>query len=404
MTALPWRLAVNLQAVLTQAAWVGVRLMIGYRALDAGADPVLLGFFAASFAVPALAAALPVGRYSDRFGGAVVVLVGVVIVLAGVLAAAWTFDLLVLLAASVVIGLGHLMAVVGAQTFVAHRTSGGATDGAFGTLTASASIGQFLGPPLVTIGAALGGSASRPDTSVGLLAAGACALAALPFFVVLRRVDHSTRSVRAANRESPSGVGAMLLSAGMWRALLVSGAVLATMDLMYAFVPVWALENRVGVIAVGWLLALRALVSVLSRYSIDRLVRGFGRKALLIIAMSIAVASLALLPFVDGYGAIAVMIGLGIGLGLPQPLTLSWVIGISRSSDLGAALGLRMTANRLAQVTMPIAVSVVAAPLGVAAVFWANAVILACSVAVVAGSQPGPFPETGPLDVIEDHG
>jgi MFS family permease len=171
------------------------------------------------------------------------------------------------------------------------------------------------------------------------------------------------------------------------------------MDLVYAFVPVWATENNVDVVAVGWLLALRALVSVLSRFGLSKLVDRFGRKVLLLIAMSVGVASLVALPFSNEYSAIAVMIGLGVCLGLPQPLTLAWVVGITQSRDHGAALGLRMTGNRLAQVSIPVAVSAFAAPVGVAGIFWANALLLTVAAALVARSNPdGPTPSGPPLD------
>ena len=98
--------------------------------------------------------------------------------------------------------------------------------------------------------------------------------------------------------------------------------------------------------------------------------------------------SLVALPFVDAWGAIGVMIGLGICLGLPQPLTMAWVINLTRRRDHGAALGLRMTANRFAQVTVPVVVGVAAAPLGVAGIFWANAVLLFVSSVLVVYSDP----------------
>ena len=103
--------------------------------------------------------------------------------------------------------------------------------------------------------------------------------------------------------------------------------------------------------------------------------------------------SLAARPLVGPYGAIAVMIGLGLGLGIPQPLTMAWVVSLTASSSPGAVLGLRMKVNRLAQITLPIAVGSFAAPLGVLGIFWANAALLLGAIAVVAGSDAGRPPE-----------
>nr|WP_306919690.1 MULTISPECIES: MFS transporter [unclassified Arthrobacter] len=162
---------------------------------------------------------------------------------------------------------------------------------------------------------------------------------------------------------------------------------------MYAFVPVWATEKNIGAPVVGLLLALRAAVSVLSRLGLARLIGRFGRKAVLIISITTAVLALIALPLVGPYGAIAVMIGLGLGLGIPQPLTMAWVIALTDPSRHGAVLGLRLAANRLAQISMPLAVGTLAAPFGVLGIFWTNAAVLLGALSVIAGSDVGRKPD-----------
>ena len=175
----------------------------------------------------------------------------------------------------------------------------------------------------------------------------------------------------------------------MWRSLAVSGAVLVTLDLMYAFVPVWAVEQGISATTVGFLLAIRALVSVISRFGLTRLVSVFGRKPLIICSIAAAVAGLVALPFSGTWGAVGVMIGLGLGLGIPQPLTMAWVTSLTPSESHGATLGMRLTANRLAQISLPLAVGAFAAPLGVLGIFWANAGLLLAAIGIMARSAPG---------------
>lgn len=388
-----WRTALSAQAVLAQAAWVGIRLIIGYRALAEGADPVFLGVLASSFALPALLTALPAGRLADRFGGTAMAFIGLLTAAAGTLTMLAVRGLPILLAASALIGLGHLMVMVGQQAFVAHVSSKGSTDSAFGTLTAAASIGQLIGPPAVTLVASLGiRDGAAPDTTLGLLVCLGFSALATPAYFFLRRTDAGLRKGRRKTAAEPVSVAGVLKAPGLWRSLVVSGAVLVTVDLMYAFVPVWATEQNVSAAVVGMLLALRAAVSVASRVGLTRLIARFGRKAMLIASIGAAVLSLAALPLVGPLGAIAVMIGLGLGLGIPQPLTMAWVVSLTASSSHGAVLGLRMTVNRLAQITLPIAVGSFAAPLGVLGIFWANAALLLGAIAVVAGSDAGQPP------------
>jgi hypothetical protein len=98
------------------------------------------------------------------------------------------------------------------------------------------------------------------------------------------------------------------------------------------------------------------------------------------------------LPLTGLYGAFAVMVGLGLGLGIPQPLTMAWVTSPTHAAHHGAALGLRLTVNRFAQISLPIAMCAAAAPLGVLGIFWANAALLMGALVVVAGSDAGAQP------------
>jgi hypothetical protein len=76
------------------------------------------------------------------------------------------------------------------------------------------------------------------------------------------------------------------------------------------------------------------------------------------------------------------MLGLGIGVGIPQPLTMAWVTSLTPSTSHGATLGMRLTSNRLAQITVPLAVGAFASPLGVLGIFWANAGLLLGAIAI----------------------
>lgn len=402
-----WRLPLVFQSAILQAAWVGARLMIGYRALDQGAQALGLGMIAASFAVPALLSALPAGRLADRVGGIRLVFGGVAILVVGIIGAALTTTLPWLIVASAGVGLGQILTGVGQQSFVAEHADRNSTDSAFGFLTSAISVGQVAGPLIVTSIATAGwlsdasdlGSTTpptaAPDTTAALIAAAVLTLLALPACWVLIRIP-TRRTPPLARDERRAGTRAIIRTRGLWRALIVSGIVLASVDMLYAFLPAWAADNFVSVSTVGWLLALRAAVTVLSRVGLGGLVARLGRRILLIFALTVAAVSLCALPFVGAPGAIAVMIGLGIGLGLPQPLTMAWVVARADPSVRGAALGLRLTSNRALQITVPIVVGAMAGPLGSDAIFWTSAVLLGGATAVVISAGTSLDTETPP--------
>ncbi|PPG27795.1 hypothetical protein C5E10_14830 [Pseudoclavibacter sp. RFBG4] len=395
----PWRFALSVQAALLQSAWVGARLMIGYKAVELGATGFALGLVAASFAAPALLAALPVGRLSDRIGGARVALLGVAVFVSGPVLLCWANELWILVVAAAATGIGSLFVMIGQQTFTAHRGRDGTSDGTFAVLTTAASLGQLVGPPIVTLTASVGAvEASAPDTVLGAIACIVLVVLGLLGTPALLRADRQSAAAKRAEAESATDASGgapkrrhrlvdLGRGNGLWRSVAVSAAVLVTVDLLYTFVPLWASEKGVSSVAVGALLAVRALVSVVSRVGLSRLVSRFGRKALLLVSIGCGVGALVALPFVAALGAIPVMVALGVALGIPQPLTMSWVVRITPKEVHGQALGLRMTANRFAQIVLPLGIGAVAGPLGVSVILWANAAVLAAALLIVTGSS-----------------
>lgn len=383
-----WRAALAVQMFVIQVSWVGSRIMLGYRAVELDANAAFIALLASSFAAPALLASVVVGRLTDRYGGGVVSVIGSIFVAIGCLLPLLVSNLSVLLPAAAVIGLGSVGIFVGQQTFVAHRTLGRDSDGDFGNLATAASLGQLLAPPAVTWLAVLVATPSSPDTSLGLLVSAVAGAATLVPSLRLWQVDRAL-PVRAAQDGSTSSMISVMRTPALWRAIVVSGAILVTMDLLYTFIPLWAAERGISATVVGLLLAVRALVSVASRVGLARIVGKFGRKPPLVVAMGCGVIALVALPFSGTAAAFAAMVGLGISLGLPQPLTMAWIVEIVPIRDHGAALGLRMAGNRLAQTVIPIAMVAVAGPLGAAGVILANGVLLAIATVLAGVSDPG---------------
>lgn len=378
-----WRAWLASQSVLAQAVWVAVRLMIGYRAIGLGADASYLALLTAMFAVPALLAALPTGRFADRYGGSVTAAVGLLLGAAGIVVIVLVPGLALLLAGSAAIGLGNMLAMVGQQTVVAHL-SGHDRDAAFGFLSASASAGQMIGPPLVAAASATG-RGGTPDTEVGLLVCLVLSVLAVPVSIPLGVVE---RRRPAPATEAPLGEpGRPVLTAAVWRAMAISGVVLVSMDMLVTFLPVWAVENGVDAADVGLLLALRAAVSLISRVGLGPIVRTVGRVRVIALSTTVAAGAMALLPLVDLPGAALVMVLLGFGLGIPQPLTMAWAVSLTDPARHGYILSLRIGANRLAQIALPLTMSATVAPWGAAGVFWANSsLLLGCTVLAAGGS------------------
>lgn len=401
-----WQWALGVQAAGSQAAWQGIRLMLAYQALAETGSVVFVGVVAAVIALAGLLVSVPSGHLIDRFGGARVAFAGMAVSLLSVIVLLVAHNVVGLLICSVLVGAGYLHVVVAQQGMVARLSVGSSPDEAFGTLTAAASIGQLIGPPLVTMAAIVwAADAAHPNTWAGAAACGILFLVSLPPYVSLRRAERRVPAPRPAPGAPAASLWTVMRMPGIMRSLTVGAAMIVTVDLLGSFIPVWAIANDVSADAVGWLLALRALFTISSRFGIARLVARFGRKVLLVVTLTLTVVALVAFPFSNVWWAIPIMMAIGVGLGLPQPLTLAWMSSLAPAHARGAVFGARMTVNRLAQVTLPLLVASVAGPAGVVAVFWVTAGILASSVFVVATTHSAALNEhASPDDVDRDAG
>jgi MFS family permease len=361
-----------LHSVITQVITFVLRPTSAYRAIELGVSPAWLGALTASFAVVPLLLAVPSGQATDRFGERRVMLAGAVLMaLSGVVFSLEWGGAAGLVLGSVVLGTGHLLSVVGQQAAVANTAGPGRFDSAFGYYTFAASLGQAIGPALITL---LGGSGELPDTTPIFLTATGLGVLLLATTAVLR----IPAGQRVAGDASSRGMGSLLRLPGLLRALLVSCVVLAAVDITLVYLPALGTDRGLAAGAVGLLLTLRAVASMTSRFFLGRLVAFVGRRRLMIASVALSAVSMAVVAaplHPIALGALVVLMGLGLGVG--QPLTMSWLAEVAPAGQRGRAMSLRLTGNRLGQVLIPSAVGLVAAGVGAAGVLAATAAALA---------------------------
>ena len=392
--------AVLTHTALLQTVTFIVRPTISYRALEVGVSPQWLGVIAASFTVVPLGLAVVAGRLTDRHGERLVLWVGagLTAVAALVLLLAGT-SVSVLVVSSMLLGSGQLLSMIGEQSVVAANVGPGGFDRAFSRFTFATSIGQAAGPVLILV---LAGSATLPDTHALLLAATIAAALLVAVTVLLHGSD---RSSRQASQGSAS-LGTALRVPGLGLAILVSLAVIASVDLLVVYLPVLGTERGLPASTIGALLTLRALASMGSRFFLPKLVERCGRGRLLTASIAAAALSVSCLAFhlpVAVLFVVILMVGLALGFG--QPLTMAWVAEASPAEVRATALSLRLTGNRLGQTLVPAGVGLFAAGSGTTGVFLATSGALAATAFVArAGSVPEPGerqPSEGRATVLE---
>ena len=378
-----------LHSTLTQVVTFVLRPTTAYRAVELDVPAAWLGALTASFAVVPLLLAVPSGQATDRFGERRVMLAGAaLLLLSAVVFASERAGAAGLVVGSVVLGTGHLLSVVAEQAAVANSAGSGRFDTAFGHYTFAASLGQAAGPALITV---LGGSGALPDTRPLFLAATVLGAVLLGVTTLVRT------PVRERSSTAP-GTGSMatlLRLPGLLRALTVSCVVLAAVDITLVYLPALGADRGLAAGAVGLLLTLRAVASMVSRFFLGRLVRRTGRRRLMMGSVALSALSMAAVALPLPVGVLAVLVLLlGLGLGVGQPLTMSWLAEVAPAGQRGRAMSLRLTGNRLGQVLIPSGVGLLAAGFGAAGVLWATAGALA-AVGVAArrlavDGDPGP--------------
>lgn len=383
---LPWFYG---HTLLVQAVTFILRPTAVYRAIELDVPAQWLGALGASFAIVPLVLAVPSGQAADRFGERRVMALGAILTVA----AAGAFAVLGgtvwgLLLASILLGVGHLCAVVGQQALVANRTDRTRYDTAFGHYTFAASAGQALGPFLIVL---FGGTRAIPDTDAIFASAVGMSAVLVVLALLLPAVKLTTK---AREQASTGSVRTLLRRPGTARALTVSCIVLAAVDISLVYLPVLGDERGIAAGTIGALLACRAFASMGSRLFLGRLSARWGRGRLLTGSVAVAALGVAFLPVpMPTWLLFGVVLLAGAGLGAGQPLTMSWLAEATPPGLRGRAMSLRLTGNRLGQVVVPSAAGLLAAGAGASGVLWLTAAAL-----VLAGLSSRNIPGASPSD------
>jgi MFS family permease len=374
-----------LHSALTQIITFVLRPTSAYRAIELDVPTAWLGALTASFAVVPLLLAVPSGQATDRFGERRVMLVGsVLMVLAGAVFVTERGGAMGLVLGSVVLGTGHLLSVVGQQAAVANTAGPGRFDTAFGYYTFAASLGQAIGPILITL---VGGTGALPSTQP--IFAVATVLGALLVGCTLAVRVPQVRHARTA--ADTGGMRTLVRLPGLLRALLISCIVLAAVDITLIYLPALGADRGLAAGLVGVLLALRGVASMTSRFFLGRLVALVGRRRLMITSVALSAVSMAAVAIpMPPVGTAVLVVLLGLGLGVGQPLTMSWLAESAPAGLRGRAMALRLTGNRLGQVLIPSAVGAVAAGVGAAGVLLTTAAALALATGAARGMRADP--------------
>lgn len=381
-------------AVLINGAYDAVRVAVSYRVLALGGDAATVGVVAGTFALLPMLLALHFGRFVDRSGSRGVFFVGIVLSAIAVSGAAVSPSIAVLAVVNTVLGLGQIMTMIGAQGFVMELTERSRHVNGFAAFTLAVSLGQSVGTPAIGLLLGSGGTTGAVETTFPLFVMAAVMVIALPFAASLPR---RARGGGAARGEGGASMYALLRRPGMVPSIYAALVVIAGVDLVTAYMPVIGESVGLSPFVVTLLVSVRSVFSMISRASLPWILRRWPQKTILMLTPVVTVPAAIVLGLADQTLVLgAALAVIGFFWGLNQPVTMNWVTAAAPVGDRSAALSLRLTGNRAAQVVIPLGAGAVAGVAGPGSVFLLLGAVSAVSAVSTAVSlRRTPFAELG---------
>jgi MFS family permease len=352
---------VVLASVLTSIAQRGSKVTLSLYALELGAGSLAVGVLAALFATFPLLLAVHAGRISDRIGVRYPMLLGGLTMACALITPAFLQNLHSLYFCAALLGLGHIFFHVSVHNLIGSLGSGERTRN-FATFSLGSSIAAFIGP------SAAGFAIEYADyRSALLLLAGSAALPALLMVVYRPPMAKSESEERTASAFD------LLAIPGLRRTLIMSAVALTGIELFSFYLPIYGRSINLSPSQIGMVLSCYAVAGFMVRAILHRLARRYTEIGVLTASLFLAGLAYALLPALReapllGLAAFA----LGLALGSAQPLTIILTYNHAPAGRSGEALGMRIMANKVTQIGVPLAFGGLGAAMGAVPVFLAT--------------------------------
>jgi MFS family permease len=355
--------------ILTHLSFAGCRVVISLAAIHYQASPFTVGIVMSLLTVIPMLLAVRWGRWIDRIGARVPMLMGVVALLAGMLLG-WAFPRLeTLFAVSALAGSGFFLyhIAVGQAAALIGRSEDRVRN--FGLLALAYSTSGFLGP--VIAGIAI-------DTIGHAHALLALSIGALVNTVVLAssRFDLS-RPDAAPAHQGKRRVGDFLRIPGFRLVFVVSGVLSMTWDLFAFVMPIYGSQIGLSATTIGIILGAFGAAVFAVRMALPLLAHRVREWRVLIGAMLVSGVVLLAFPLVSGVPLLmALAFLLGAGLGGTQPLIMTLLYNKAPAGRGAEMLSVRTWLINFSQTSVPLAFGALGAVLGMLPVFWAMGVSL----------------------------
>jgi MFS family permease len=354
---------------LSHSGFGGSRVGISLFALELGASQVTIGVLMALYAVFPLMLAVYVGRLADRVGPRMPMLIGVAGVILGLVLPPLFPSLVTLYVSALVLGSTFHFFFITVQGIAGGM--GGSENRArnFALVGMGFSAASFTGPFV----------AGLAIDHLGHKAAFWC-LSAFPVIPLLLLWLKPTFLPRARNRGK---VEASRSAFELWRipplrnTFIASGIISSAWDLFQFYFPVYGHSIGMSASAIGAVLGVFALATFTIRFFLPALAKRYSEAQVLTGGIFIAAVAFVLFPFFENpYSLASVAFLLGLGVGCGQPMSMSLIYALSPPGRQAEAAGLRVTANNVTHLIIPVFFGSLGTAFGYYPVFLTNSAML----------------------------
>ena len=362
-------LLVILMSIAIHSSYVGSKVVVSLFALDLGASQVTVGVLAALYAVVPLLLGVYSGRLADTRGMRLPLYAGAICTVLAMLAGFAGDALAWLIAIALLAGTGFVLYNVAIQNLAGAIGRPEQRASNFNWLAIGYSASAFAGPMVA------GFSIDNLGHNNAFLLF-AC-FSVIPIAVLVLKRQFARVETRPSIQERRNALD-ILRNPALRRLIIISGLTVASSDLYAFYVPVFAHSIGLSASTTGVILGTYAAAIFITRFLLPALLRRVRTERVMIGSMLLAATGYAVFPLLHSvYPLLLISFAIGVGMGCVQPVLMTVSYEKSPPGRTGEVTGLRLTANNIARVIVPMVSGALGAAFGVAPVFWLNALNLA---------------------------
>jgi MFS family permease len=354
-------------SVFNHLSFVGTRLAVLIYAAHLGASPAVIGVIAALFAIVGVISSVSIGRWVDRVGPKLPILISsVVMVACGAVPYYWR-EVAALFLVAIGVGTFHNVFYIVQSQLVGRYGKPEERAANFSLSSLANSAATFLGPVVAGIGI------DHIGHPITFLLLAFFALVPLPVIVAnLLQFPPMPQQVAPAPHDKPAwSAWGLLREPALLRIYMVSVLANGTWSVVNFLIPLYGLQVGLDATRIGTMMGVFAAATVAIRVALPFILRRMAPWQLMVMSLFACGTGFLLLPFTQSFVLLtAICFWIGIGLGVSGPMTMTLLYDASPPNRQGEVIGMRVTMQNVCQAAVPLFSGVVGTAVGVSPVIW----------------------------------